>query len=182
MRIVKFMEGEQIYLRPVEEGDLDLVYFGKNNPDVRETLFLFSPLIIDQVREEMKEWSQSKEVVLFTICSQENNEPVGQTAFVRIDHVSRAAVYYLAIHDPQYWAKGYGSEATRLMISYGFDILNLNRIQLHVACENEHAVRAYKNAGYSIEGTLRQAMYHNNRYCDFYVMGILRQDYYILSS
>ncbi len=64
------------------------------------------------------------------------------------------------------------------MIQYGFDILNLNRIQLHVCCDNVFAVKAYEKAGYKIEGTLRQAMYHHNKYCDFYVMGILRSEYY----
>ena len=178
MRIAKFVEGEKVYLRPVEDVDFELVYFGKNNPDVRETLFLFAPQTLEQVQRETKDWSQSKEIALFTICSQETNEPVGQTAFVRIDFVSRAAVFYIAIYDPQFWAKGYGGEASRLMVSYGFEILNLNRIQLHVACENTYAVRAYQQAGYSIEGTLRQAMYHHDRYCDFYVMAILRSEYY----
>lgn len=178
MQSAKFIEGERIYLRPFQESDAELVYFGKNNTEVRETLFLFSPMTLEQVKEELSSWSRSREIALFTICSRSNGEAVGQTAFVRIDLVSRAAVFYIAIYDPAHWSKGYGNEATRLMCEYGFDILNLNRIQLHVACDNQHAVQAYQKAGYQIEGTLRQAMYHYDRYCDFYVMGILRQEYY----
>lgn len=178
----KFFEGKKVYLRPYAESDADLVCFGKNNPDVRETLFLFVPMTVDQVRSEMISWTTSKEIVLFTICSQEEDMAVGQTAFVRIDHVSRAAVFYVAIYDPYHWSKGFGGEATSLMIQYGFDILNLNRIQLHVCCDNSHAVRAYEKAGFIIEGTLRQAMYHHDRYCDFYVMGILREEYYKKSA
>lgn len=178
MKQVKFLEGKKVYLRPYMESDSELVLFGKNNTEVRETLFLFSPMTLEQVKAEMNSWSNSKEIVLFTICLQKNNRPVGQTAFVRIDYVSRAAVFYIAIYDPAYWSKGFGSEATSLMIQYGFDILNLNRIQLHVCCDNVFAVKAYEKAGYKIEGTLRQAMYHHNKYCDFYVMGILRSEYY----
>ena len=178
MDIVKFLEGEKIYLRPLQDEDSKLVYFGKNNTDVRETLFLFAPMTLELVQAELKQWSTSKEIMLFTICSQDNNQPVGQTAFVRIDYVSRAAVFYIAIYDPEFWSKGYGGEATRLMLKYAFDILNLNRVQLHVCCENVKGVEAYKKAGYKIEGTLRQAMYHHNRYIDFYVMGILREEYY----
>jgi diamine N-acetyltransferase len=178
MAIAKFLAGEKVYLRPVEEGDVALVYFGKNNIEVRETLFLFAPMTFEQVRQEMINWSTSKEIMLFTICSQESNEAVGQSAFVRIDYVSRAAIFYIAIYDPQYWARGFGGEATRLMVQYAFAVLNLNRIQLHVCCDNAHAVQAYRRAGFQIEGTLRQAMYHHDRYCDFYVMGILRSEYY----
>lgn len=178
MQPVKFMEGESVYLRPYQESDSQLVLFGKNSAEVRETLFLFAPMTADQVKSEMNQWSNSKEIMLFTICRQKDNEPVGQTAFVRIDYVSRAAVFYIAVYDPQYWSSGFGGEATRLMVKYAFDILNLNRIQLHVCAENEKGVKAYKKAGFSIEGTLRQAMYHHNRYIDFYVMGILREEYY----
>ncbi|MCU7496482.1 MAG: GNAT family N-acetyltransferase [Ignavibacteria bacterium] len=178
MRTVKFLEGEKIYLRPVQEKDLELVEYGKNNTDVRETLFLFAPMTQEQVRAEMNAWSGSKEIMFFTICSQADDEPVGQTAFVRIDYVSRAAVFYLAIYDPEFWSKGFGGEATSLMLRYAFEILNMNRIQLHVCCENPKAVKAYEKAGYVIEGTLRQAMYHFNRYIDFYVMSILREEYY----
>jgi len=46
---VKFYEGEKVYLRPVEENDLQLFYFGKNNSQVRETLFLFFPMTYEQV-------------------------------------------------------------------------------------------------------------------------------------
>jgi RimJ/RimL family protein N-acetyltransferase len=178
MYTCKFLEGERIYLRPFKESDLEMVHYGKNDSRVRETLFLAIPQTEDQVRTELESWSHSKESVLLTICSKEDDKPVGQTAFVRIDSISRAAVFYLAIYDPAEWAKGYGGEATRMMTGYGFDILNLNRIQLHVSCENGHAVAAYKRAGYLIEGTLRQAMYHHDRYVDFYVMGILRREYY----
>jgi len=178
METTKFIEGKKVYLRPVQDEDFNMVYFGKNNSQVRETLFLFAPQTLEQVQAEMKQWSNSKEIMLFTICSNDDNKPVGQTAFVRIDYVSRAAVFYLAVYDPTSWSKGFGGEATRLMVDYAFNILNLNRLHLHVCAENPHAVEAYKKAGYSIEGTLRQAMYHHDRYVDFYVMGMLRQEYY----
>lgn len=178
MRTVKFLEGEKVYLRPVQDKDLELVEYGKNNTEVRETLFLFAPMTQEQVRLEMNAWSTSKEIMFFTICRQEDDAPVGQTAFVRIDYVSRAAVFYIAIYDPQFWSKGFGGEATKLMLKYAFEILNMNRIQLHVCCENPKGVKAYQKAGFVIEGTLRQAMYHFDRYIDFYVMGILREEYY----
>lgn len=175
---VTFLTGTSIYLRPASPDDIPLVERGKNDPAVRETLFLFQPVTREMAAAEQQSWSSSKETALFTICESATDEAVGQTAFVRIDHVSRAAVFYIAIYDPGSWSKGYGSEATRLMLHYAFDILNLNRVQLHVAVENTKGVKAYQKAGFTIEGTLREAMYHNNKYCDFYVMGILRKEYY----
>ncbi len=175
---VIFYEGEKIYLRPVEESDIDLFYYGRNNPDVREALFLFYPMTYEQVRNEIQSSLSSRENLTFTIVEKFSHKPVGQTSFVRIDYVSRMATFFLAIWDSEFWSKGYGTEATKLMIEYGFEILNLNRIQLHVAVENIKAIRAYKKCGFVIEGTLREAMYHHDRYCDFHLMSILRTEYY----
>lgn len=175
---VKFYEGKKIYLRPIEEKDLDLFYFGRNNPEIRETLFLFFPMTYEQVRNEVQSLLTSKENISFTIVENETDIPIGQTSFVRIDYVSKMATFFLAIWDPQHWSKGYGTEATKLMVEYGFEILNLNRIQLHVAVENNNAIRAYEKCGFKIEGTLREAMYHHNRYCDFHLMAILRSEFY----
>lgn len=178
MAPVKFISGEKVYLRPVEEADYNLVHFGKNNEEVRETLFLFSPLTMQQVTAELKSWIENKETALFTICQNGTDLPVGQTALLRIDYVSRAAIFYIAIYDPAFWSKGFASEATKLVVKYAFDVLNLNRIQLHVSSENTNGIKAYQKAGFKIEGTLRKAMYHHNRYVDFLVMGILREEYY----
>ncbi len=178
MTAVKFYQGKKVYLRPVEQEDHELVYAGKNDAHVRETLFLSAPMTLEQVRAEMNAWTGSKETVLFTICRQDDQQPVGQTALVRIDLVSRAAVFFIAIYNPAFWSQGFAGEATRLMVDYAFNVLNLNRIQLHVCCDNDHAVKAYQHAGFKVEGTLRQAMYHHNRYCDFFVMSILREEYY----
>ncbi|MBI9070751.1 MAG: GNAT family N-acetyltransferase [Melioribacteraceae bacterium] len=177
--ITKFVEGNNIYLRPYnKELDLELFHFGKNNSEVRETLFLFSPFTKEQTADEMDKWISCKDNVLFTICETNSNNPIGLTGLFRIDMVSRAAVFFISIYDSGYWSKGYGSEATKLILKYSFDILNLNRIQLHVAKNNVKGVKAYEKNGFQVEGTLREAMYKNNEYFDFYVMGILRKEYY----
>jgi RimJ/RimL family protein N-acetyltransferase len=172
------MGGEKIYLRPLEEFDNELFYFGRNDPSVRETLFLFRPYTKIDIKEEVDNWLKNNENILFTICENESEKAIGLTGLYRVDYVSRAAVFFIAIYDPDFWSKGYGGEATRLVIEYSFDILNLNRIQLHVSVDNEKGVKAYKKAGFTIEGTLREAMYHNDEYVDFYVMGLLRKEYY----
>jgi RimJ/RimL family protein N-acetyltransferase len=144
---------------------------------VRETLFFYTPFTLSQAEMEIEDWNNRADTILLTVCEKESGNAVGQTAFVRIDPFSRAAVFYLALYDSSVWNKGYGSQVTRLMIQYAFHTLNLNRIQLHVAVENTYAVKAYQNAGFIIEGTLRQAMFHNGKFADFYVMGILKEDY-----
>jgi len=172
-----FIQGNKIFLRSFRPGDELMIARIENHPDPRQTLFYALPTTIEQQREKIYKQIEDPNTIVFTICRNEDDEPVGQTAFVRIDWVGRMAIFYIGIADKENWNKGYGSEVTRLMIDYAFNTLNLNRIQLHVAAENEAAVSVYKKTGFTIEGTLREAMYHEGRYCDFYVMGILRKEW-----
>ncbi len=174
-----FMESEHIFLRTVEIDDAPFLAYCYNSPDSRPTFFTSFPKNTQKQVEIIKNlYEPPYEYVPFIICEKESKEAVGVTAFHRMDMISRSTVFSIIIPDNENWGKGYGSDATELMVEYGFDILNLNRIQLHVFAENIRGINAYEKAGFLREGLLRQAMYHNDRYCDFYIMAILREDYY----
>ena len=172
-----FLQGKKVYLRPTSIDDAEFICEGENNPEVRYSLFLAFPAEIHRKREQIQEYMNSKETILLTIIDKDADRVVGQTAFFRTDWVSRATIFYLAILNPEYWSKGFGTEATHLMVDYAFSSLNLNRIQLHVLSDNTSAIRIYKQAGFIKEGILRQAMFHNDKYCDFWVMGILKENW-----
>jgi RimJ/RimL family protein N-acetyltransferase len=171
-----FIIGEKIYLRSYKQGDEEMLARIENHPDPRSTLFYALPTSAEKIKETIDQFLTDHQVIILIICRKDNDQPIGKTAFFRIDWVGRMAIFYIGIADKINWSKGYGSQATKLMIEYAFETLNLNRIQLHVAVDNHPAVNIYKNAGFKVEGTLREAMYHNGRYCDFYVMGLLRSD------
>lgn len=177
-----FLKGEKIYLRPIELEDAPLFSRGENDPIVRESLFLALPISLKTEQAKIEQYLQSKEAIVLTIIEKETSHPVGQTAFFRIDYISRAAIFYLAILDPAYWSKGLGAEATQLMVNYAFKTLNLNRIQLHVCAENVPALKIYQRVGFTKEGVLRQAMFRNGNYVDFWVMAILRSDWLALQN
>lgn len=172
-----FLIGERIYLSPVGIEDAEFLCKGENDPAVRNSIFLALPIELSIEKDKIQKYLASNESIVFTIFERDSDNPVGQTAFFRVDYVSRAAIFYLAILDPSYWSKGYGTEATQIMVDYSFNTLNLNRIQLHVWAENFPAIKIYQKFGFIKEGVLRQAMYHKGTYCDFWVMGILRQDW-----
>jgi RimJ/RimL family protein N-acetyltransferase len=171
-----FLIGEKVYLRSYKQGDEEMLARIENHPDPRSTLFYALPTSAHRIKERIDQFLSDHHVIILIICRKDNDQAIGQTAFFRIDWVGRMAIFYIGIADKINWNKGYGSQATKLMVEYAFETLNLNRIQLHVAVDNHPAVKIYKNAGFKVEGTLREAMYYNGRYCDFYVMGLLRRD------
>ena len=173
----EFIIGKKVYLRPVELEDLDLFCRSVNNPAVRYSFFIAFPT--NRVRQEefIRSLYKEKDLIMFTIVTKDKNIPVGHTAFHRVDLISRSATYGIIISDSKYWGKGYGSEVTQLMVEYGFQTLGLNRIQLHVWFENIAGMKAYQRAGFKKEGLLRQVMFHEGKFCDFYVMSILHNEY-----
>lgn len=171
-----FICGDKIYLRAIEAGDEELICRIENHPEIRTTLFYFRPVTIEEQKDKINNLIRDNTIITFIICNKCNDNSIGQVSLVRIDWVSRTAIYYIAIADKENHAKGFGFETTNIIIDYAFNTLNLNRIQLHVALENEGAIKVYKKCGFQIEGILREAMFHNGKYSDFYVMGILRSD------
>ncbi|HPB32622.1 MAG TPA: GNAT family protein [Candidatus Sumerlaeota bacterium] len=173
-----FIAGERVYLRALETDDAELLVRCNNTPEVRYSFFIAFPTNTVRQNHELAGLYDRQEYVPFAICDRNDDRAVGITAFHRLDLVSRAAVFSIRIANPEDWGRGYGGEVTRLMVTYGFETLNLNRIQLVVFTGNERGIRAYEKAGFVKEGLLRQAMYHNNEYCDFHIMSILRDEYY----
>lgn len=172
-----FLIGEKIYLRAMEERDEEIIAASENHPDARQTLFYAMPNSYKSIQEKWTKFRDDPNHLVFIICSKNPDKPIGITAFHRIDWVGRMAIFYIAISKKENRSKGFGSEVTELMVNYAFNTLNLNRIQLHVALENEKAIKIYKRAGFVVEGTLRQAMFRNGKYHDFFVMGILAEDW-----
>lgn len=81
------------------------------------------------------------------------------------------------IGDKSYWDKGYGTEVMGLLLSHGFDTLNLNRIYLRVYVSNPRAIRSYEKAGFTLEGRLREAVFQRGAYGDVLIMSALRSEW-----
>ncbi len=64
-----------------------------------------------------------------------------------------------------------------MIVDAGFEELNLNCIMLTVSEPNYAAIKAYKNAGFKIEGRMHQACYRDNKFHDKLIMSILRDEW-----
>jgi RimJ/RimL family protein N-acetyltransferase len=73
--------------------------------------------------------------------------------------------------------RGYGSDAMRLIVGYGFRELGLHRIQLTVAPFNPAGIRAYEKAGFAEEGRRREAVWHDGRWYDEVLMSVLDHEW-----
>ena len=77
---------------------------------------------------------------------------IGNAGFVDIDPVAKTAVFRITIGDSMHHGKGYGTEATRLVLQYGFDEMDLSQVSLSVVTTNPRAKRTYEKVGFVAKG------------------------------
>ena len=88
----------------------------------------------------------------------------------------------MGIGNREQWGKGYGREAMDLVLKYGFDELNLHRIQLTVFEYNERAIALYEKLGFRREGVFREFMQREGQRYDMYLYGLLRREWAALRA
>jgi RimJ/RimL family protein N-acetyltransferase len=102
---------------------------------------------------------------------------IGTCAFSQLDGDNGSALYHITIGESDAWGRGYGTEATQLMIDHAFGTLGLHRIALFVFEFNVRAIRAYKRCGFVIEGRSRESIWRDGRWWDELAMSILESDW-----
>ncbi len=87
---------------------------------------------------------------------------------------SAALTYCL---DDSAWGHGYATEAARALIQWGFDALDLNRVQAGADTRNAASARVLDKLGFIREGTLREDCIVNGEVSDSWVYGLIRRDW-----
>src|SRR5438094_10622098 len=125
-RPIVFMMGEHIYLRPVEMTDIPRVQRWINDPETRQYLLNVRPLN-ELAERKWVENSAAHDEIRFAIVARAADQHIGNMSLLAIDWVNRHGLFGIMIGEPDARRKGHGSEATRLMVRYAFESLNLNR-------------------------------------------------------
>jgi len=172
-----FRVGNSIYLRPLEREDAPLFVVWLNDPEVTDTLNVFRPIDLASEEEFIATIPKSEHDFVFGVALTDTDQLIGTTGLHDIDWKNRHAAFGINIGAKQEWNKGYGTEATRLTMTYAFETLNLHRVRLLVFEGNARAIRTYEKVGFQHEGTLREDRFHRGRYWNTLTMALLRDEW-----
>jgi RimJ/RimL family protein N-acetyltransferase len=149
-----------------------------NDHDVTQLLFTgMRSANIELLTQQWEQDQRSQNEIAFAVCDKETDVFIGTTGLYRIEWVMRTAEFRIFLGDKKFWNRGIGTECTKLMVIYGFEKLNFNKVWLGVNASNGGAVRAYEKSRFVREGILRQEQYRNLQYYDVIRMSILRSEY-----
>ncbi len=172
-----FLIGSLVYLRPLELADARTLVPWFNDPEITRFLLQYRPRSVAEQEDFLRRLAESTTDLVLGITTREGDRLVGATGLHQMDMRNRHAAFGITIGDKKAWGRGYGTEATRLLLRHGFFTLNLNRVWLHVYEFNNRALRIYEKIGFRVEGRLRQDTFRDNRYWDTIVMGVLREEW-----
>lgn len=113
----------------------------------------------------------------YIIQDKANEKAIGIMSLINMDQKNRNAECIIDIGEKDYWGKGIGKEALKLLLDYAFLEMNLHRVSLRVFSFNEGAIHLYNKMGFKQEGVSRQALFRNGKWHDIIHMGILEHEY-----
>ena len=173
------IQGKKIALRSFKSEDADLLWDSVHNELINKltgTHATFTRKMIDKYIEQQIT-ADDDERVSFVIAVGKNLQAVGEVVINEIDHDNHSGSIRISLFSEHDLNKGYGTEAMRLMVDYGFSELHLHRISLGVYAFNPRAIRVYEKIGFKQEGILRDTLYWDGEYIDEITMSILAHEW-----
>lgn len=180
MECFKKLVGDRIYLSPKGVSDEEVQKFTEWMNDFQVTDYIGRTGQVITLSGE-KEWlensAKNREKIDFNIIELANNKLIGTMGLMNFNWIERSAVLGIFIGDGDYRSNGYGTEAIRLLLEYGFRYLNLHSIRLDLLEINERAHKCYLKCGFKDTGRNREEIFLNGKYYDRLHMDILENEF-----
>jgi RimJ/RimL family protein N-acetyltransferase len=172
------IEGEGVVLRRHGPGNLPAFRRWYADPEVaRLARYQDSPMREDEVNRFFQVRALGPDSLTMAIHEKSTGRLIGTCAFSQMDGDNGSAMYHITIGEKDVWGRGYGTEATRLMVDHAFGTLGLHRVALSVFEFNERAIRAYARVGFLTEGRAREAVWRDGRWWDELSMSLLAPEW-----
>jgi RimJ/RimL family protein N-acetyltransferase len=120
---------------------------------------------------------QIKEGYYFAIYSLADDKLIGEIDLSGFDRAAKNSWLGIGLGEREYWGKGCGTDATKVILRFAFRELNLHRVNLNVFEYNLRAIHCYEKVGFKHEGRMRACLNRDGRRWDLVYMGILRSEW-----
>ena len=178
MNIFPKLTTKQLDLIEIQQSHLVDIYLLFSDKKVTEFYNLL-PLKHEQEGQKLLDWfrSQFKDGlgIRWGIALKGKSNIIGTIGFNNFTPKHRANIGY-DLH-PSYWNRGYMTEALQAVIGFGFNELNINRMEAEVMQGNIISDKLLEKLNFKREGILRQWMLWNEQYYDMTMYSLLRIEY-----
>lgn len=169
------LTGKYVTLRPLTVADCEDVFASLDDAESARLTGTQRTFTIEDVRAHLERCETASDRYDFAIAVK--GESVGEIVLNQIDWNNLCASYRIAIWSLDSRNRGFGTEASKLLLRFAFETLRLNRVELEVYAFNPRAIRVYQRLGFVMEGTRREALYWDDEWIDAHIMAMLKRDY-----
>lgn len=173
------LTGERVLLRPVSVADVPGLTELVGDAEVMRLTGSHADFDAEKLHSWYATRGEHDDRLDLAIVERATGEYVGEAVLNDLDPANLSCSFRIGLVGPRAYGRGLGTEATRLIVAYGFETVGLHRISLEVYAFNPRARRVYEKVGFVHEGTLRDALLWNGERVDAEVMSILAPEWRI---
>lgn len=173
------LETERLLLREIKVEDVKDLYEILSDVEVAKYDY-FYPLksdseVIKFIKRYKKELEENEEIT-WGIILKTTNKLIGTCCLGDFDEGAKRAEIGYSIAKLE-WGKGYATEAVKVVIDFGLNVMELNRIEANITPGNDASVRVLKKVNFVHEGIVRERDLIKGKLEDGIIMAILKKDY-----
>lgn len=178
------LEGDLVVLRPIRAQDADAIdaiiradpEIARLTGSVNSSDEVPETLPLEGLREIYGGWATADDRLVLGVIDRASGELVGEVVLAGWDEGNRSCWFRTLIGSAGR-GRGLGTEATRLIVDHGFQVLGLHRITLEVYDFNPRARHVYEKVGFVHEGTGRDALLFDGEWIDVHYMSVIASDW-----
>lgn len=178
------LETERLTLRKMNSKDITDIFEYASNEEVTKYVTWNTHRTFEDTKQFVKlvlNQYKAKRVAPWVIEDKENRKVIGTIDFVSWNPEQKVAEIGYAISQ-DYWGKGITTEATKKIIKFGFEKMDLVRIQARCFSENIGSARVMEKAGMSFEGVMRNGVFLKGKHRDLKIYSILKEEFFPLEK
>ena len=170
------LETPRLTLRQILPTDINKVYEGLSHKDVIK-YYEVSFQTLEATKEQM-DWYESlwkeRTGIWWGICLKGQRDLIGACGFYDYEekHQKAELGYWLF---PEFWGKGFASEALPPILEFGFDLMQLHRIEALVEKGNHASSQLLEKHGFNYEGTMQDCEFKNGRFISVHMYALLNE-------
>lgn len=169
---------ENLGIRAIEIEDLTIIQKYRNDESLRQFFREYREFSLTQIKEWYFNMIKDNRFEMFVIIDLSLDEIIGVTGITYIDWPNKHGDVHFYIGKNSEWIdEKYSPIAVKLILNYGFKILNLNKLWAEIYEIDVKKLDFFKNIGFKTDATLREHYFHNGKYYNSHILSLLRKDY-----
>lgn len=170
------LKGEHVTLEPLGPEHLDGYWGMLSDPKSARLTGSLRRFLREQAEAWLATRGDNHDRADWAIVRRDDGRFLGEAVIFGLDLDNACADFRIALTGPGVFDRGYGTEATRLVVGYALDEAGLHRLGLEVFSFNTRAQRVYEKCGFVREGVRREALLWEGSWHDVVLMSILQGD------